>query len=294
MRNILVKTCSAPLFVAAFITFVPLVAAADDPVVARVNGFEIKQSDLDFAASEVGTGLANYTAQDRKKMLLQLVIENELMAGAAASGNLDKAENFADRVKYHYRRALRDAFVDANIRRAPSEDAAKKIYDEKIASMKPEQEVHARHILVGTEAEAKEIADRLKKGGDFAALAKEKSKDANAEGGDLGFFSRGQMVKPFEDAAFALEVGQISEPVQTQFGWHIIKVEEKRDKPLPSFDQVKEAILAQLLQQKAQEVVTGLRDAAKIEIIDPEMKKAIGDAATEDQASPDHPKEDNR
>lgn len=280
------------MLVATFIAFVPLAVAADDPVIARVNSIDIKRSDLDFAVTEVGSGLANYSAQDRKKMLLQLVIENELMAGTAARGNLDKAENFADRVKYHYRRALRDAFVDASIRNALSVDAAKKIYDEKIASMKPEQEVHARHILVGTEAEAKEIADRLKRGEDFAALAKEKSKDANAEGGDLGFFSHGQMVKPFEDAAFALEVGQISEPVQTQFGWHVIKVEEKRDKPLPSFDQVKEAILSELLKQKAQEVVTGLRDAAKIEILDPEMKKAMGDAAAEDQATPNEPKED--
>ena len=131
-----------------------------------------------------------------------------------------------------------------------TEADAKKIYDEKIVQLKPEQEVHARHILVATEAEAKEVAERLKKGEDFATVAKEKSKDTGAEGGDLGFFARGQMLKPFEDAAFALDVGQISEPVQTQFGWHIIKVEEKRDQPLPTFDQVKEAIIAQLVQAK--------------------------------------------
>ena len=107
-------------------------------------------------------------------------------------------------------------------------------------------------------------------------VAKEKSKDTGAEGGDLGFFARGQMLKPFEEAAFALDVGQISEPVQTQFGWHIIKVEAKRDQPLPTFDQVKEAIIAQLVQAKAQEVVTGLRDAAKIEVVDPELKKVDG------------------
>jgi peptidyl-prolyl cis-trans isomerase C len=248
MRTILVKSWVPLLLVAALIGFVPLPAVAEDPVIARVNGVDIKQSDLDFAASEVGSGLANIPAGGRKRALLQLVIENELMAGAAANENLDKTENFPDRVKYHYRRALRDAFVDANIRGALSEGAAKGIYDEKIGNMKPEQEVRARHILVGTEAEAKEIADRLKKGEDFATLANQKSKDTNAAGGDLGFFTRGQMVKPFEDAAFALEPGQISDPVQTQFGWHIFKVEEKRNKPLPSFDQVKEAILAQLLQ----------------------------------------------
>ena len=151
--------------------------------------------------------------------------------------------------------------------------------------MKSEPEVRTRHILVGSEDEAKQIAERLKKGEDFAALAKEKSKDTTAVGGELGFFTRGRMIKEFEDAAFALEVGKISEPVQTQFGWHIIKVEEKRERPLPSFDEVKDAITVQLVQQKAQEVLTGLQKEAKIEILDPELKKAM-DAAAQASQSP--------
>jgi peptidyl-prolyl cis-trans isomerase C len=270
-----VKTWLALLLVAASLAFVLLPASADDPVIARVNGVDIKQSDLDFAASEVGPRLASYTPEDRRKVLLQYVIENELMAGAGQNDNLDKDASFRGRVAYHQRRALRDAFFDVKIHDAVTEADAKKVFDEKIAGLKPEQEVHARHILVATEAEAKDVAERLKKGEDFAALAKEKSKDAGAEGGDLGFFTRGQMLKPFEDAAFALDVGEISEPVQTQFGWHIIKVEEKRDQQLPSFDQVKEAIISQLVQAKAQEVVTGLRDAAKIEVVDPELKRSM-------------------
>jgi peptidyl-prolyl cis-trans isomerase C len=281
-----VKTWLALLLIAAFIGLVPLPAAADDPVVARVNDVEIKQSALDFAASEVGPKIGNLPEADRKRVLLQYVIENELMAGAGQKDSLDKTATFPERAKYHERRALRDAFFDAKIHDAVTEDAAKKIYDEKIGQLKPEQEIHARHILVETEAEAKEVAERLKKGEDFATVAKEKSKDAGAEGGDLGFFGRGQMLKPFEDAAFALDVGQISEPVQTQFGWHIIKVEEKRDQPLPTFDQVKEAIIAQLVQAKAQEVVTGLRDSAKIEVVDPELKKSMEGAAAKGEAAP--------
>lgn len=280
------KTWSALLLVAAFIGLAPLPAAADDPIVARVNGVDIKQSDLDFAASEVGPKLSSLAAVERKRVLLQYVIENELMAGAGQKDSLDKAESFPGRAQYHQRRALRDAFFDVKIHDAVTEADAKKIYDEKIVQLKPEQEVHARHILVATEAEAKEVAERLKKGEDFAAVAKEKSKDTGAEGGDLGFFARGQMLKPFEEAAFALDVGQISEPVQTQFGWHIIKVEAKRDQPLPTFDQVKEAIIAQLVQQKAQEVVTGLRDAAKIEVVDAELKKSMDDAAAKGDGAP--------
>ncbi len=288
------KTWSALLLIAAVIGLVSLpAAAADDPVVARVNGVDIKQSDLDFAASEVGSRLASLEAADRRHVLLQYVIENELMAGAGHSDNLDETDSFQARVKYHERRALRDAFFDAEITGAVTEAEAKKIYDEKIGDVKPEQEVHARHILVATEAEAKEVTERLKNGEDFATVAKEKSKDTGAEGGDLGFFTRGQMLKPFEDAAFALEVGQISEPVQTQFGWHIIKVEEKRDQPLPTFDQVKAAIIAQLVQAKAQEVVTGLRHKAKIEVLDPELKKSMDAAAAKaSEEMPDNAPED--
>jgi peptidyl-prolyl cis-trans isomerase C len=281
-----VKIWSALLLVAASVSFVPLAAAAEDAVIARVNGVDITQSDLDFARSEVGPRLGNYRPEDRKRVLLEFVIENELMAGAGEKANLNKTETFPDRVAYHERRALRDAFFDVSIAGGVSEDDAKKVYDDKIAKMKPEQQVHARHILVESELEAKEIKKRLKDGEDFAKLADEKSKDTNAEGGDLGFFTKGQMLKPFEDAAFALDVGEISDPVQTQFGWHIIKVEEKRAQEPPSFDQVKQAIMTQLVAQKAQTVVTGLRSDAEIEIVDPQIKRSMEDAAMRGEAPP--------
>ena len=282
------KTRSVSLLMAAAfvcLAFSPA-AAADDPVVARVNGVDITQSDLDFAADDLGPRLANFSTEERKKVLLQYLIESELIAGAGRTDNLDKAETFPERMKYYERRALRDAYFDLKIYEAVTEAEAKKIYDEKIGQVKPEQEVHARHILVETEAEAKDVAERLKKGQDFATLAKEKSKDPGAEGGDLGFFTRGQMVKPFEEAAFALDVGQISDPVQSPFGWHVIKVEEKRDQPLPTFDQVKDGIIAQLVQLKAQEVVSDLRKAAKIEVVDPTLKKAMEEEKAMDATAP--------
>jgi peptidyl-prolyl cis-trans isomerase C len=281
-----VKTWLSLLLLAASIVLVPLAAGAEDAVVARVNDTEIKQSDLDFATSEIGPRLSSFRPEDRKRVLLQYVIENELMAAAGEKDNLDEADTFDARVKYHARRALRDAYFDSSIMDAVTEADAKRVYDEKIASLKPEQEVHAKHILVATKEEAEEIAKRLKDGEDFAELAEDESKDTNAKGGDLGFFSRGQMLKPFEDAAFALDVGEISDPVKTQFGWHIIKVVEKRDQEPPSFDDVKEAILAQLVAQKAQAVVTALRDSAKIEIIDPEIKRSMDDAAMRGEAPP--------
>jgi peptidyl-prolyl cis-trans isomerase C len=280
-----VKVWRIVLLVAAFIACLPFSASADD-VVAKVNGVDIKQSDLDFAASEVGAQLANFPPEDRRRMLLQFVMENELMAEAAVQAALDSGPSFEDRLKYHKRRALRDAYYDKSVRNAIPDEDAKKIYDAKIADMKPEEEIHARHILVATEAEAKEVKERLMKGEDFATVAKEKSKDPSAEGGDLGFFGRGQMLKPFEDAAFALKVGEISDPVQTQFGWHIIKVEEKRTRPLPTFDQVKDTIISQLTAQKAKDTLKQLHDAAKIEIIDPEIKKSMQDAAVRGESAP--------
>jgi peptidyl-prolyl cis-trans isomerase C len=281
-----VKVWRIVLLVAAFIACLPFAASADDVVVAKVNGVDIKQSDLDFAASEVGAQLANFPPEDRRRMLLQFVMENELMAEAAVQAALDSGPSFEDRLKYHKRRALRDAYYDKSVRNAIPDEDAKKIYDTKIAGMKPEEEIHARHILVATEAEAKEVKERLMKGEDFATVAKEKSKDPSAEGGDLGFFSRGQMLKPFEDAAFALKVGEISDPVQTQFGWHIIKVEEKRTRPLPTFDQVKDTIISQLTSQKAKDTLKQLHDTAKIEIIDPEIKKSMQDAAVRGESAP--------
>jgi len=281
-----VKTRLAFVLIGALVGFASLPAGADDLVLVRVNGVDIKQSDVDFAGTELGSAVAQYTPEERKKMLVQYIIANEIMAEAAKTGGLDKSQNFPDRIKYYQRRALRDAFFEAKIRDAVSDDAAKEFYDQNIRNMKPQQRVHARHILVDTEAEAKEIADRLKKGEDFATLAKEKSKDRKTEGGDLGFFTRGQTVKPFEDAAFGLEVGKISEPVQTQFGWHIIKVEEKSDVPVPTFDEAKDSIIAQLMAQKAQEVVDRLRGAAKIEYLDPQLKKAVEDSAAKDEDRP--------
>ena len=279
------KLWSALLLLAASMSFVPLAHAAD-PVVARVNGFEIKQSDLDFAASEVGPRLGTVRPEDRKRILMQFMIENELFAGAGEQEKLDESDTFDKRAAYHRRRALRDAFFDKNVRGAVDDAEAKKVFEENLSKVKPEQEISARHILVDTEDEAKDVQAQLEGGADFAKLAAEKSKDKNAEGGSLGFFSRGQMLKPFEDAAFALDVGKLSEPVKTSFGWHIIEVQEKRNQKLPSFDDVKDPIISQLVVRKAQSVVGDLRSKAKIEILDPEIKRSMDDAAMRGEAPP--------
>ena len=279
------KLCSALLLLAASMFVVPPVLAAD-PVVARVNGVDIKQSDLDFAASEVGPRLGTVRPDDRKRVLLQFMIENELMAGAGEQDKLHETDSFEKRAAYHRRRALRDAYFDKNVTGGVEEADAQKVFEENIAKVKPEQEIKARHILVESEDEAKDIKAELEGGADFAELATEKSKDKNAVGGNLGYFTRGQMLKPFEDAAFALDVGQISDPVKTSFGWHVIEVQEKRDQKLPTFDDVKDPIIGQLVVRKAQSVLNDLRSSAEIEILDPELKRSMDDAVMRGEAPP--------
>src|SRR5436305_4950527 len=154
--------------------------------------------------------------------------------------------------------------------------------------MSGEQEVHARHILVETEDQAKKVTEDLKKGADFAELAKKESKDPGAsDGGDLGFFTKEQMVPEFSTVAFALEPGKISDPVKTQFGWHIIKVEEKRTRKAPDFEQVKPQIETYVVRKAQADYVAKLREAAKVERMDqPAADAAKSDAKPADPAKP--------
>ena len=152
--------------------------------------------------------------------------------------------------------------------------------------MKPKEEVQARHILVDTEELAKDLQKKIADGADFAALAKEHSKDPGTkdDGGMLGYFSTGQMVPAFEQAAFSLQKGQVSDPVKSQFGWHLIKLEDRRQKPPPTFEEVKDRILASMVHQRAQAVAAKLREEAKIEYIDEAIKKEVDEQNNQQDA----------
>lgn len=260
-------------------------ASAEETPLATVNGKPITEQDLAFAEAEIGSDLGNLPGPTRRRVLVEYIIETQLMADAASAENLDKAAGFDERMAYYKRKALREAYFDGKIKNSISEAAAKAFYDDQIKGMKPEEEVKARHILVETEDKAREIKEQIAHGADFAEMAKEHSKDPGTKdnGGLLGFFSRGQMVPQFEEAAFMLEPGDVSEPVQSRFGWHLIMVEERREKPLPTFDQVKERILNSMIHRKAQSIGEQLRSGAKIEYIDPEIKKEV--AEQEEQAA---------
>ena len=240
--------------------------AGADPVLARVDGTEIRQSDLDLAEADIGSGLQPSPPEVRREALITYLIDIAILAKAAEAQKLAETPGFDRRVAFARQKVLMEAILDQESKAAATEPAMKKLYDESVAQNKPVAEVHARHILVESEDKAKEVLAKLKAGGDFAALAKAESKDPGAaDGGDLGYFTQEQMVPEFAEVAFKMEKGALSEPVKTQFGWHIIKVEDKRNKPLPAFDQVKEQIETYLVRKSQAELVGKLREGAKIE-----------------------------
>ncbi len=260
--------------------FAPLAARADDPVLARVNGVDIHESDLAFAEEEIGSNMPQMPPEQKRDYLITYLTDVVIVSQAAEKQGIANRDDVKRRLAFDHNRVLMEAMLTDTAKAALTDDAMHKVYDEAIKQMASEQEVHARHILVASEDEAKAIEEQLKKGADFAALAKEKSKDPGAaDGGDLGYFTKDQMVPEFADAAFKLEKGQISDPVHTQFGWHVIKVEDKRTKPTPTFDQVK-AQLANYVEHRAQaEMVDNLRKNATVERLDKPATPALDPSA---------------
>jgi len=263
-------------------------AAAQSPVVAKVNGKTITEADLKHADAEIGGDLGNLPDGTKRRVLVEYLIEHSLLADAAESQKLATGAAYDERMAYWRRRALRDTFFDTKVRDSVSEADAKKFYDAQVAQMKPQDEVHARHILVESKDKAVEIFEKIAHGAQFAEMAKEFSKDPGSkdQGGDLGFFARGQMVPQFEEAAFKLKAGDVSQPIETQFGWHLIRVDERRERKPPEFDQVKERILMSMVQRKAQDVVNDLRTKAKLEYLDAEINKQVEAEKAQQGAAP--------
>jgi peptidyl-prolyl cis-trans isomerase C len=253
---------------------------ADDKVLAKVNGSEIRQSDVALAEEELGPSLAQMDPATKDENVLAFLIDMKIVAKAAEDKKIQDADDFKKRLAFTRNRLLMDSLLASEGKAATNDEAMKKVYEEASKQISGEQEVRARHILVETEDEAKAIEEELKKGADFAELAKKKSKDPGAsDGGDLGFFTKEQMVPEFSAAAFALEPGKISDPVKSQFGWHVIKVEEKRNRKPPDFDQVKGQIETYVTRKAQAEYVGKLREAAKIERFDkPEETAKAPDA----------------
>jgi peptidyl-prolyl cis-trans isomerase C len=281
-----VAGCLAMVLLAAL----PVRAEDANPVLAKVNGSEIRQSDMALAQEELGPSLEKMDPATKQENLLAFLIDMKIVSQAAEDKKVENNDDFKKRLAFARNRLLMDSLLATEGKAATTDEAMKKVYDDAAKQIASEQEVHARHILVETEDEAKAIKAELDKGADFAELAKKKSKDPGAsDGGDLGFFTKDQMVPEFSAAAFALEPGKISDPVKSQFGWHIIKVEEKRNRKPPEFDQVKTQIEAYVTRKAQADYVAKLREGAKIERMDQAANTPgpLPDAAKPDAKAPD-------
>jgi peptidyl-prolyl cis-trans isomerase C len=241
-----------------------------DPVIARVNGVDIHESDLATAEEEIGSNMPQMAPAQKRDYLITYLADVIMLAQAAEQQKLADDPAVQRQIAFERNKVLMEAILQKAGEAAVTDDALHKVYDEAVKQMGNEQEVRARHILVATEDEAKQIEADLKNGADFATLAKQKSKDPSgaANGGDLGWFTKDQMVPEFAEVAFKLDKGQISDPVQTQFGWHIIQVVDKRIKPTPTFEEVKPQLVQYVARHGQEELVENLRKSAKIERLD--------------------------
>jgi len=244
-------------------------AQDSDPVVARANGVDIRESDLALAEEELGGNMPNMSPQQRRDYVINYVTNLIVLSQAAEQQKISAREDVKRRLGFDHKRVLMEALLQDAGHAALSDEELHKVYEQAVKQVPNEEEVHARHILVASEDEAKAVVAELKRGADFAKLAKEKSKDPGAaEGGDLGYFTKEQMVPEFAEVAFKLDKGQISDPVKTQFGWHVIRVEDKRTRPTPTFDEVKSQIENYVAHRAQAALVEKLRGTATIERLD--------------------------
>jgi peptidyl-prolyl cis-trans isomerase C len=254
----------------------PAQAAPADPkeVVATVNGKPITRQDVIESASNLPP---QYQAQIDQifPQLLNRLIGFQLVSEKGRSEGLADDPEVKKLVQQAEDEVIRQVYFQNYVKKAVTDDAIKTVYDADLAAHPPQAEIRAAHILLKTEDEAKAIIDQINKGADFAQLAKEKSIDTQSgkDGGELGWFSKDTMVKEFSDAAFAMQRGDISKtPVKSQFGWHIIKIEDSRMQIPPTLDQRKDEIRQVLAQEAAHKLVQDLITGAKVDYTKPEYK----------------------
>jgi peptidyl-prolyl cis-trans isomerase C len=250
-------------------------AIAPDPerVYATVNGEPITEADLNVAWQQYAETIGRLPPEIRRSELLDVVINMRLLAGAGEEAGVDKKDSVKRRLAFERVQTLRNEYLREKVTATVTDESVKERFDKEIANFEPSDEFHLRHILVKTEDEGKEVIAEIEGGADFAEVAKAKSLDSGSapNGGDLGFVPTGKTVPEFEAAAFALDVGEISkEPVESQFGWHVIKVEEMRKESAPELAAEEPRIRNELIREFVAAEIVALRAAADIEVVTPE------------------------
>lgn len=253
---------------------VELPTANGSKVLAKVNDHPITVQEVRLAADDILPQLGDVPAELRFAFVVEYLVERHLLAQAAVEEGITESEEYKRRLAFYQAKALRDAYFAAELKPRVTDELVKETYDEQAAKVNSEERVRARHILVASEQEAEDITARLANGEDFEELAKTYSLDGSKEyGGELGYFTAPEMVQPFSEAAFSLQPGETSDPVQTEFGWHVIKVEDRKIGGAQPYEDVKDAIEMVLLRQQVQDTLVDLRQRAEIEVFDPDLKQ---------------------
>ena len=267
-------------------------AAQQDPVVARVNGTELHRSEVLAARQMLPAQVQQIPFDQVYPQLLDSLVTNLLAAQAGRKQKLGDDPEVKKRLQWAQDQIIEDVYLSRYIRAAMTDDRIKARYDEFLKDQKPQDQVNAKHILVKTEDEAKAVIADLKNGGDFSAIAKEKSNDpgTKATGGDLGWFTKDEMVPEFAEATFKLQKGQYTEtPVKTQFGYHVILLVDRRTAPPPTLEEARPQVVALLQRELIEQKVKELRTSAKIETYNLDGSKPAAAPAAAAPAAPAAP-----
>lgn len=274
------RLAAAALLASAAIAVVAPASVRAEPttVLATIGDQTITEADLALSLIDLAPQFERVPEEKRRAAALQALIEIRLLSAKGRAGGLDQKDDFKRQIGFLTDRVLHQAVIDDEVTSKLTDEDIRKRYDEEIAARPAENEVKARHILVETEEAAKKLIAELDGGADFEKLAGEHTTDPSGKtsGGDLGYFGAGMMVPEFEKAAFELAPGSYTKtPVKSQFGFHIIKVEDKRVKQPPAYDSVKEQVRAILIRERYLKLVETMRSEAKIEISDPALKAEL-------------------
>lgn len=238
---------------------------------AKFAGEEIRQSDIEFFVSQLPDKVRAAPREQIDSLVVDELINTRLVARLARSAGTQDNEDYKRQVEDAAARILQTVYLGGQIEERMTEERLAKAYEVFVAENPPTEQIRASHILVEAKESAQAIVAEVRSGGDFAEVARRESTGPSASaGGDLGYFEKGQMVPTFAEAAFALEVNEVSDPVQTQFGWHVIKLANRRQTPPPSLDEVREELTQRLTGEIMGEVLSEAREGVTIEKFDAE------------------------
>ncbi|MBP5344434.1 MAG: peptidylprolyl isomerase [Alphaproteobacteria bacterium] len=253
------------------ITMAKRLPAAKVDALATVDGHPITQEDMQELMLDMPQ-VSELPMETVYPNLLNMLINNKVIMLQAKRHGVDRRPEIRRLLRQANEQIVGQTYLNELLEANVSEEELKALYEQELQNFQREEEVHARHILVKTEKEAKDLLVQLKAGANFAKLAEAKSLDKNAEGGDLGYFTKGMMVPEFGDAVFDLKKGQLSAPIHTAFGWHIAYVEDKRLADPPTFEEVKDQIKQAVMETKLQSVLSNERAKLNVKVLKPTLK----------------------